>query len=53
MKEMKDTSLFLLIRFEENAETKYSLLGQEIVSSSSETAKDLNAPGTLECLIFD
>lgn len=39
--------------FWRKAETKCSLLGQEISSSSSETAKGLNAPGTLECLIFD
>lgn len=53
MKEMKDTPLFLLMHFEEDAETKCSLLGQEIISSSSETVKDLNATETLECLIFD
>lgn len=46
-------SLFLLIHFEETAETNCWLLGQGISESSSETATGLNAPGTLECLIFD
>lgn len=41
------------MHFEENGETKCWLLGQAIFLSSTETAKGLNAPGTLECLIFD